>query len=1369
MDETRNMGDKTWYRHRDDRPYERSSPASPLMCSHVVESDFAALIDVALQTSNGDSRTEGSVMKSSSTLNDPVRTLQPEVPSSEQSPATGEPEPRLCTQPPSQIHVLDAEGSYFAPKHLLNHPTYLSHSSTTSTDSSPVQSSYASSSSLHSSQPTPSDYGAILLSPQERPGVLRDLSSFSTASTQTVVGPSRTFTARPPTSAPRTVEATAASKRLDGPVYPNQAFSVLQSQFYPPPYQPHPLRTRSSHPSQHTTYSSSAASSRHSGDNPDMKPGSRTVGNTPSPSPALFSPSIPSPGQTSETDDESHYSSPFLHPSHRQAPKETHKAEVEIDPISGRKLVNNYEILNEIGRGEHGKVKLGRDLTSGNTVAIKIVQRFSKRRRLGKLGSPEDKVKKEVAILKKARHPHVVGLLEVIDDPELKKVYIVLEYVELGEIMWRRAGSKEITSLVRKRVMCEREGFPNDPALLAEEEDYVEQLQLRRAQKARRLHRSQREDLQETAAPFWSLEHGGESEEELSSEADILSRAATHESVASTTVSRHHRSVSPRVATSCPSSPGNTAPPPLEMDIGPLDSENEEEPASARRPNQTASGLESQTQNMSLADLEGTMYGSYAPENFRGRSLSITSGRIRNEHLAAVTPWTHEDEEFSYVPCLTISQAREAFRDTVLGLEYLHYQGIIHRDIKPANLLWTATHRVKISDFGVSYLGKPIRDDDTEPAPEEDTQDLDEAVELAKTVGTPAFYAPELCDTDLFETKAPSDRPQITGQIDVWALGITLYGMIFGRLPFSAEDEFQIFRKIAKDEVHIPTRRLKAVEARPASRPTSRAQIAPSTNSNKRGDDELSYDGVGDDLCDLLKRLLHKDPAKRITLKEVKVHPWVVHGISDRVAWIEETDPSRQSQGKKIEVSNEEIAGAVVNLSLVQRMTSGVRKFAWELGFRKNREGRRRAPSSATSAEAGPSSSTSSVSTVGKEGRRPSLRGDESIFTALKASREGGEHPLAQSVTASPEIKEDDAYFDQVILVTPQKVSTGVIPRTGGRIHRPNAPERAISTAESTKTIKAPMSSISNLDSPPPPQGLPSTPTVIDAMTIANLGGLFGGAGRRIVRSMRSRERRQGADLSSRSSSVDGGLSSIDDPHASPSIAFSNAVAAGHVDTPPVLRERPSTSPVDHHTTMPHQAHHLPSISTLEAFQHAERQDSRRQQLKIDRASERTGSRTSLIEDCLPSPDDEIFFAKQHEEDVHRQQAEATMMNYPQPPPPMFSSSSEDHFMSGMSQSTSHPSIPSVMSGASSLSTAADEGQHQKDLVSVIPPLLRTHDTVTNVSLRKILPPVAVDDVEEGYIGDGDRGNDGDDDDDGSDDEGITFGPKNQKKKAVQP
>src|SRR6266536_1524083 len=85
-----------------------------------------------------------------------------------------------------------------------------------------------------------------------------------------------------------------------------------------------------------------------------------------------------------------------------------------VDMYTGNKMFNEYEVLAELGRGEHGKVKLARDLKRQKHVAIKIVQRFSRQRRLARLGQPEEKVKKEVAILKKARHPNVVSLLEVI-------------------------------------------------------------------------------------------------------------------------------------------------------------------------------------------------------------------------------------------------------------------------------------------------------------------------------------------------------------------------------------------------------------------------------------------------------------------------------------------------------------------------------------------------------------------------------------------------------------------------------------------------------------------------------------------------------------------------------------------------------------------------------------------------------------------------------------------------------------------------------------------------------------------------------------------------------------------------------------------
>jgi serine/threonine protein kinase len=98
--------------------------------------------------------------------------------------------------------------------------------------------------------------------------------------------------------------------------------------------------------------------------------------------------------------------------------RETHKAYVDVDGLSGRKLINQYEVIDEIGRGVHGKVKLARSLETGEFVAIKIIQRFSKKRRLGRVTvSPEDKTKREIAILKKIRHANVVGLLEVIDVP----------------------------------------------------------------------------------------------------------------------------------------------------------------------------------------------------------------------------------------------------------------------------------------------------------------------------------------------------------------------------------------------------------------------------------------------------------------------------------------------------------------------------------------------------------------------------------------------------------------------------------------------------------------------------------------------------------------------------------------------------------------------------------------------------------------------------------------------------------------------------------------------------------------------------------------------------------------------------------------
>ena len=226
-------------------------------------------------------------------------------------------------------------------------------------------------------------------------------------------------------------------------------------------------------------------------------------------------------------------------------------------------------------------------------------------------------------------------------------------------------------------------------------------------------------------------------------------------------------------------------------------------------------------------------------------------------------------------PLLNIEQIRSIIRDTVLGLEYLHFQGIIHRDIKPANLLLDENHHVKISDFGVSHLSK-VDEETGETLTEND-------LDLSKTAGSPAFFAPELC-----QTSSDEKRPTITKAIDVWALGITLYCLLFGRAPFPETGmEFQLFNLICHEPIDIPP-------------------------------EEFEEEDVDEEVRDLLKRLLTKDPETRMTLEEVKHHPFILRNIPDPAQWIEETDPCHGGAAK-LEVTAEEVSAAVSITERVKR------------------------------------------------------------------------------------------------------------------------------------------------------------------------------------------------------------------------------------------------------------------------------------------------------------------------------------------------------------------------------------------------------------------------------------------------------------------
>lgn len=178
-------------------------------------------------------------------------------------------------------------------------------------------------------------------------------------------------------------------------------------------------------------------------------------------------------------------------------------------------------------------------------------------------------------------------------------------------------------------------------------------------------------------------------------------------------------------------------------------------------------------------------------------------------------------------------------------------------------------------------------------------------------------------------TDPSKPRPQITSAIDVWALGVTLYCILFARCPFMAENEFQLLHCIAKEELMVPSRRIRPEKLLPNH---SRPQSSPSLEELL----ERETEPVDDDLKDLLKRLLIKDPSKRITLKEVKRHPWVLHGLQDPCAWVDETDPERMSDGNRIEVTVEDVEKAVSSAGVLNRARSAMKKAgAWYRGLRK--------------------------------------------------------------------------------------------------------------------------------------------------------------------------------------------------------------------------------------------------------------------------------------------------------------------------------------------------------------------------------------------------------------------------------------------------
>jgi len=108
------------------------------------------------------------------------------------------------------------------------------------------------------------------------------------------------------------------------------------------------------------------------------------------------------------------------------------------------------------------------------------------------------------------------------------------------------------------------------------------------------------------------------------------------------------------------------------------------------------------------------------------------------------------------------------------ALEYAQRQGVIHRDIKPANILMQAGGDIKVTDFGAALI---------------ESQQLSQQLTQVTGVGSPAYMSPEQIQ----------EWP-LTHQTDIYSLGVTLFKLLTGRLPFYAENSYSLLYQIMHGE-----------------------------------------------------------------------------------------------------------------------------------------------------------------------------------------------------------------------------------------------------------------------------------------------------------------------------------------------------------------------------------------------------------------------------------------------------------------------------------------------------------------------------------------------------------------------------------------
>lgn len=150
----------------------------------------------------------------------------------------------------------------------------------------------------------------------------------------------------------------------------------------------------------------------------------------------------------------------------------------------------------------------------------------------------------------------------------------------------------------------------------------------------------------------------------------------------------------------------------------------------------------------------------------------------------------------------------------LLGLDFLHSQGVIHRDIKGDNILTTKDGEIKLADFGVSVML-------------EQTMTCGESKHIS-FAGTPFWMAPEVIQGET-----------VTAASDIWSLGCTIIELLTGKPPYFELNQYTAMTKIVNEK----------------SPPIPK--------------------DISDQLRDFLQLCFEKEPSRRISAKGLLKHEWM--------------------------------------------------------------------------------------------------------------------------------------------------------------------------------------------------------------------------------------------------------------------------------------------------------------------------------------------------------------------------------------------------------------------------------------------------------------------------------------------------------------